>query len=95
MLMTTGAIWNAQANNPYYRITELVLPASTSTGLQPFEFTTTFLPHTAGQLLVKNQGQERDMKVVAGKPIEFDGGIASEIVNNTDQELTFTVTEFK
>ncbi|WP_283805363.1 NnrS family protein [Nitrobacter hamburgensis] len=44
---TTGAVWNAQANNSHYRITELVLPSLTSAGLRRFEFRTAFLPHTA------------------------------------------------
>jgi hypothetical protein len=92
---TIEAVWNAQANNPYYRIRELVLPASTSTRLPPFEFETTFLPHTAGQLVVKSQGQERDMKLVAGQPIEFASGTESQIVNMNEQELRLTVTEYK
>ena len=92
---TTGAVWNAQANNPYYRITELVLPALTSAGLQRFDFKTTFLPHTPGQLLVRSQGQERHRKIIAGRLIEFESGTESEIVSTTDQELRFTVMEFK
>jgi hypothetical protein len=92
---TTGAVWNAQANNPYYRIRDLTLPALTSTGLQRFEFKTTFLAHTAGQLLVKSLDQERNSEFIAGQLIEFESGTESEIVNTTDQELRFTVTEFK
>ena len=91
----TGAVWNPQANNPYYRITELVLPASTSTGLQRFDFKVTFLPHTAGHVRMKSEGQERDTEVIAGRLIEFESGTKSEIVNTTNQELRFTVMEFK
>jgi hypothetical protein len=92
---TTGAVWNPQANNSHYRITELTLPALTSAGVQRFEFQTTFLPHTAGQLLIRSQGQERDTEINAGRQIEFESGTASEIVNTTDQELKFTVMESK
>lgn len=95
MEATTGAVWNAQANNSHYRITELVLPSLTSAGLRRFEFRTTFLPHTAGRLLLKSQGQERDTEVIAGCVIEFENGTESEIVNATDQELRFTVMEVK
>jgi hypothetical protein len=95
MEATTGAVWNAQANNSHYRITELVLPSSTSVGLRRFEFKTAFLPHTAGRLLLKSQGQERDMEVIAGRLIEFENGTEYEIVNGTDQELRFTVMEIK
>jgi hypothetical protein len=91
----TGAVWNARANNPYYRITELVLPASTSTGLQRFEFKTTFLPHAKGRLLVKSQVQERDTQIIADRVIEFESGTECEIVNTGDQELRFTVMEYK
>jgi hypothetical protein len=92
---TTQATWNAQANNPYYRIIELVLPALTSTGLRRFEFETTLLPHTGGRLLVRSDGQERHTKIIAGRPIEFESGTENEIVNTTEQELRFTVMEFK
>jgi hypothetical protein len=78
-------MWMAQEDNPYYRIRELVLPASASAGMQRFEFKTTFLPHTAGQLLVKRQGQERHTEVTAGRTIEFESGTECEIVNRTDQ----------
>jgi len=91
----TGAVWNARANNPYYRITELVLPASTSTGLQRFEFETTFLPHAKGRLLVKSQAQERDTQINANQVIEFEGGTKFEIVNTGDLELRFTIMEYK
>jgi hypothetical protein len=91
----TGAVWNPRANNPYYRITELVLPASTSTGLQRFDFKVTFLPHTQGHVRMKSEGQERDMEIIAGRLIEFESGTKSEIVNTTNQELRFTVMEFK
>lgn len=89
------AVWNAQANNPYYRITELILPASKSTALKRFEFKTTFLPHTAGQLLFKMHGRERNAEIIVGRPIEFLSGTESEIVNTSDHELRFTVIEFK
>jgi len=92
---TTRAVSKAQANNPHYRITELILPAFTSTGLQRFEFKTTFLPHTAGRVLLDNQGLKRDTFVTADQPIEFEGGSDCEIVNASDQEIRFTVTEFK
>jgi hypothetical protein len=92
---TTAAIWNARANNPYFRIREMTLPSLTSTGLQQFEFKTTFLPHTAGHLLVKTQGQERDTEITAGRLIEFESGTECEIVNMTDQEFRFTVMELK
>jgi len=95
MVATVGAVWNAKANNPYYRIRELTLPALTSTGLQRFKFHTTFLPHVAGQLLVRTQGQERDTTITAGGLIEFESGVESELVNKSDQELRLTVTEFK
>ena len=92
---TTVAVWKTQANNPYYRITELVLPACKSTALRRFEFKTAFLPHTAGQLLIKRQDQECDTEVIAGRLIEFENGTEREIVNLSDQELRFTVLEFK
>jgi hypothetical protein len=92
---TSEAIWNAQANNPYYRITELVLPALTSAGLRRFEFKTTFLPHTGGQLLLKSRGQQRHEKVIAGQPVEFESETVVEIANTTDHEIRFTVMEFK
>jgi hypothetical protein len=92
---TTGAVWNARANNPYYRITELILPARTSAGLQRFEFKTTFLPHTAGQLLVKSQGQERSTEIIRDQIIEFTSGTECEIVNTAKHELRFTVMEYK
>jgi hypothetical protein len=92
---TTGAIWKAQGDNPYYRIRELVLPASATAGLQRFEFKTTFLAHTPGQLLLKREGQERHTEVTAGRLIEFESGTESEIVNTTNQELRFTVMEIK
>jgi len=91
----TEALWNAQANNPYYRIRELILPPATSTGAQQFEFNTTFLPHTAGQILVRSQGQERASEIIAERQIEFESGTNCEIVNPTDQELRFTVMEAK
>ena len=90
-----GAVWNAQANNPYYRIRELTLPALTSTGLQRLEFKTTFLSHTAGRLLIKSQDKEQDRHIVPGQTIEFETGVEGEVVNMTDRELRFTVTEFK
>ena len=92
---TTGALWSPRANNLYYRIAELVLPASTSAAPRLFEFKTSFLPHSKGRLLIKNGGQEREIEVVADRLIEFEIGIVSEIVNATDQELRFTVIEFK
>jgi hypothetical protein len=92
---TTQAVWNAQANNPYYRVRELTLPALTSTVLQRFEFRTTFPPHTTGHLLLKSQGQERDTEIITGRLIEFESGTECELVNTTDQELSFTVMEFK
>jgi hypothetical protein len=91
----TGVVWNARANNPYYRIKELVLPASTSAGLQRFEFKTIFLPHAKGRLLVKSQAQERDTQIIADRVIEFERGTECEIVNTGDQELRFTVMEYK
>lgn len=95
MVGRSHAVWNAQANNPYYRITELILPALASTGLQRFEFKTTLLPHTAGQILFKSQCQERQREIIAGRPIEFESETESEIVNTTDHEIGFTVMEFK
>ena len=95
MVATTAAVWNAQANNLYFRIRELTLPPLTSTGLQQFEVKTSFLPHTAGHILVKSQGQERDTEIIAGRLIEFEGGTEFEIVNMTDHEFKFTVMEFK
>lgn len=96
MEATIGAVWNAQANNPYYRITELVLPASSSTGLQRLEFQTIFLPHTAGRLRLKCEGQHRDIEIVAGQPIRFESGIECEMLNtNEGTELRFTVMESK
>jgi hypothetical protein len=83
------------SNNLYYRIRELTLPASASTGLLRFEFKTTFLPHSAGRLLVKTQGLERDTEVIMGQAIAFASGTENEIMNATDQELRFTVAEFK
>jgi hypothetical protein len=91
---TTAAIWNAQANNPYFRIRELTLPPLTWTGLQRFEFKTTFLPHTKGHILVKSQGRERDTEIIAGRLIEFESGTEWE-VNMTDHDVRFTVMEFK
>jgi hypothetical protein len=90
-----GAVWSARANNPYYRIRELALPASASTGLQRFEFRTTFLPHSGGQLLVQCQETQRRLQMIAGEVITFESGTEAEIVNTTDGELRFTVTEFK
>ena len=95
MKATTGAAWNVQANNSHYRITELVLPPLTSAGLRRFEFKATLLPHMAGQLLVKSQDQERNTEVTAGRLIEFESGTESEILSMTDQELRFTMIEFK
>ncbi|MGD9921310.1 MAG: hypothetical protein AB7V13_07655 [Pseudorhodoplanes sp.] len=95
MSVTTEAIWNPQANNPYYRISELILPASASTGLRRFGFKTTFLPHTTGRLLIKTQVRSRHTEIIAGSPIEVERGTESEIVNATDRELIFTVLEFK
>jgi hypothetical protein len=95
MRATTTAVWNARANNPYYRITEMVLPACKSTARRRFEFKTTFLPHTAGQLLIKCQSQEQNTEITAGRLIEFESGTECEMVNNTDHELVFTVMEFK
>jgi hypothetical protein len=91
----TEAVWTARANNPYYRMREMVLPAFTSAGVQQFEFETTFLPHTAGHLLVRSQCQERDIEIIEGQPIEFEGKTEWEIVNMTEQELKFTVMEYK
>jgi hypothetical protein len=91
----TGAVWKAQANNPYYRLTELMLPASTSTGLRQFEFKTTFLPHKAGRIVIKSQAQERHTEIFAGRVIEFASGTECEIANATNQELRFTVMESK
>jgi hypothetical protein len=82
---TTGALWSP----------ELVLPASTSAAPWLFEFKTRFLPHSKGRLLIKNDGQEQEIEVVAYRLIEFEIGTVSEIVNATDQELRFTVIEFK
>ena len=90
-----GGVWSAQANNPYYRIRELMLPAMTSTGLQRFEFKTIFVPHMAGQILAKSRGQERNTEIIGGKAIEFESGTELEMVNRTDQELRFTVMESK
>jgi hypothetical protein len=90
-----GPVWNAKENNPYYRIRELTLPALTSTGLQRFAFKTTFLPHNAGQVLLKDRGQERYTEIIVGQVIAFESGAEGEIVNTTDQELRFTVMEFK
>lgn len=91
----TGAVWNAQANNPCYRIRELILPTAASTGLQKLEFKTTFLPHASGHILVRRQAQERETEIIMGQEIEFERGTDCEIVNSTDQELRFTVMEFK
>lgn len=90
-----GAVWNAKANNPHYRITELVLPGSTSTGLRQFPFRTTYLPHNNGQIVVKSQDQEQRADIVAGRLIEFESGAESEVVNAGSEELEFTVMEFK
>jgi hypothetical protein len=90
-----GTAWSAQANNPYYRIRELTLPALTSTGQQRFDFKTTFLPHAASRVLVKSKGQQRDTEIIVGQQLEFESGAESEIVNLTNQELRFTVMEFK
>jgi hypothetical protein len=90
-----GAVWTARANNPYYRLTELLLPASTSAGVQRFKFKTTFLPHAAGRLQVKSQAQERDTLIMADRVIEFESGTECELVNTGDQELRFTVVEYK
>lgn len=93
---TTGAVWNAQADNPYYRMTELILPAASSTGLQRLEFETIFLPHTTGRLRVKCEGRERDTRIIAGEPIRFESGVACEMLNTTNgAELRFTVMESK
>jgi hypothetical protein len=92
---TVRAIWNAQANNSYYRITELALPAMTSTGLHRFDFKTAILPHKAGRLLIKSQGHEWDTEIAASQPVEFVGGTEAELVNMTGQELKFTVVSFK
>jgi len=90
-----GAAWSAQANNRYYRIRELRLPALTSTGQQRFNFRTTFLPHAASGVLVKSKGQQRDTEIAMGQQLEFESGAEGEIVNSTNQELRFTVMEFK
>ena len=95
MRAKADALWNAQANNPHYRIRELILPVATSTGVQQFEFKTTFLPHNAGQILVRSQGQERESEIIADRQIEFESGTDCEILNPTDQELRFTVMESK
>ena len=91
----TGVVWNARANNPYYRITELVLQPSASAGLQSSEFKMTFLPHGAGRLLVKRQAQERDIPIDANRVLEFEGGAEFAIVNTGDRELRFTIMEYK
>jgi hypothetical protein len=95
MAATTEVAWNARANNPYYRIRELTLPGFASTGLQRFAFKTTFLPHNGGHLLVKTQDHERRTNITAGEVMAFAGGTEAELVNTTDRELRFTVTEFK
>lgn len=95
MSIKSDAVWSPQANNQYYRITELILPASESTGLLRFEFRTIFLPHAAGRLLFKSQGQERLAEVIAGRPIEFESGTESDILNPTDRELRFSVMQSK
>ncbi len=95
MEAATGAAWSARANNPCYRIRELTLPGATSTGLQRFEFKTTFLSHNAGQLLIRSYGQERYTEIAVGQEIAFESGAEGEIVNAADREFQFTVTEFK
>jgi hypothetical protein len=91
----TGANWSAQANNPYYRVGVLIVPAATSTGLLQLEFKATFLPHVAGRILLKRRGQEQEIKIIAGQKIEFEDGGDCEILNLSDRELGFTVMEFK
>jgi len=95
MKATIGATWSAQANNPYYRIRELTLPALASTGQQRFDFKTTFVAHAAGRVLVKSKRQKRDTEIIAGQQLEFERGAESEIVNSSNRELRFTVLEFK
>jgi hypothetical protein len=95
MSATTGTVWNGQANNSYYRIAELVLPAFGSTGPRRFDFKTTFLPHAAGRIFVKSQGLERNTEMNANQPIEFESGVEGEIANATNEEIRFTVAEFK
>lgn len=90
-----GGIWRARSNNAHYRIRELTLPPSVSTGLQRFEFKTTFLPHGGGKLLVKTRGDRREIEIRSGELIEFGPGTEVELVNKTDQQLRFTVGEFK
>jgi hypothetical protein len=63
--------------------------------LQRFSFRTTYLPHKAGDVVMRNNGQERHIRVFAGRPIEFENGAEGELINEADEELRFTVTEFK
>ena len=90
-----GAVWRTRSNNPYYRISELTLPASASTGLQRFEFKTTLLPHSGGELVLKTQGEQQEIGITAGKPIAFERGVEAELLNKSTEQLRFTVGEFK
>jgi len=60
-----------------------------------FEFKAILLPHTHGQLRFKSWGQERHMKIAAGLPIEIEQGTENEIVNIADEDIEFTLLEFK
>lgn len=89
------AVWIARANNPYYRLRELALPALTSTGVQRCEYETIFLPHSNGHVLVRTEAAEREVEISAYRTIEFGCGTQFEIENKGSEALGFTVMESK
>ena len=95
--MTTipTAVWKPKANNPHYSICELMLPALASTGPLVFRHTTDLLPHNSGEVLMKAGDHKDEARVNAGQSVEIEAGTELEILNMSDQVITFTILESK
>jgi hypothetical protein len=95
MAAVSQTIRDVQANNDHYRVTNWTLPPGATTGLPSHEFSATLLSTTTGQLLLKRNGREQLIDVVAWQPREIEGGPNNELVNTSRNEFTFTIMEYK
>ena len=91
----SDAIRTAKVNNSYFRITEFKLPASAALELRQSSFKRILLPITPGELLVDSNGQEVNIEIVAGQPVDLKDNAAIKLFNTSDREIRFTLIVLK
>ena len=82
-------------DNDRVRVTEYRFAPGTSTGHHRHECDYVVVPMVDGKLLVKDSKGERDHELKSGVPYFRNAGVEHEVINATNDEVTFIEIEAK